>query len=334
MSQPDTLTVAPQGAEQAPGGAKPTFIPHAFLDGEIVPLEEAKISVATHAFHYGTGCFEGIRGNWNAEEKTLYLFRLRDHYERLLKSAKMLNIRLPYSLDELCQLTVELVQRCNCREDVYLRPVAFKGSPVLGVRLHDLADSFLVFVSPFGNYLDVEAGIRVCVSSWRRIDDNSIPARAKITGGYVNSALARTEAHLNGYDEAILLNQDGHVSEGSGENIFLVRNGQLYTPGVNENILEGITRHSVMRLAEEELGIRTIERTIDRSELYVADEIFLTGTAAHVTPVIEVDRRPVGNGQIGPLTRQISALYFDVVRGVNKKYLEWCTPVRPASAGQ
>lgn len=304
--------------------------PHAFLNGQVLALEDAQVSVATHALHYGTGCFEGIRGNWNAEEETIYLFRLRDHYERLLRSAKVLNIVLPYTVDELCAITVDLVERSGCREDVYIRPLAFKGTPVLGVRLHDLDDSLVIFVSPFGNYLDVDAGIKVCVSSWRRIDDNTIPARAKVTGGYVNSALARTEAHLNGYDEAILLNQDGHVSEGSGENIFLVRDGLLHTPGINENILEGITRHSVMTLAANELGIRTVERTVDRSELYVADEIFLTGTAAHVTPVVEVDRRPVGAGAIGPITRQISKLYFDVVRGVNKKYIGWCTPVRPA----
>ncbi|GIW06141.1 MAG: branched chain amino acid aminotransferase [Dehalococcoidia bacterium] len=310
--------------------------PHAFLNGQFVALEDAKVSVATHALHYGTGCFEGIRGNWNAEEETIYLFRLREHYQRLLRSAKVLNITLPYSVDDLCAITVELVERSGCREDVYIRPMAYKGTPVLGVRLHDLDDALVIFVSPFGNYLDVDAGIKVCVSSWRRIDDNTIPARAKVTGGYVNSALARTEAHLNGYDEAIMLNHDGHVSEGSGENIFLVRDGVLHTPGINENILEGITRHSVMKLAADELGIRTIERTVDRSELYVADEIFLTGTAAHVTPVVEVDRRPVGNGEIGAITRQISKLYFDVVRGVNKKYIDWCTPVRsaPVAAGR
>ncbi|MFN8535660.1 MAG: branched-chain amino acid transaminase [Dehalococcoidia bacterium] len=304
--------------------------PHAFLNGQIVALEDAKVSIATHALHYGTGCFEGIRGNWNDAESTTYLFRLREHYQRLLRSAKVLNISLPYSVDDLCRITIDLVERSDCREDVYVRPMAYKGTPVLGVRLHDLDDALMIFVSPFGNYLDVDAGIKVCVSSWRRIDDNTIPARAKVTGGYVNSALARTEAHLNGYDEAIMLNHDGHVSEGSGENIFIIRDGVLHTPGINENILEGITRHSVMKLALDELGIHTVERTIDRSELYVADEVFLTGTAAHVTPVTEVDRRPVGNGEIGLLTGQIAKLYFDVVRGVNKKYIDWCTPVQPA----
>ncbi|MEE8469717.1 MAG: branched-chain amino acid transaminase, partial [Dehalococcoidia bacterium] len=263
--------------------------PYAFLDNEFVPLSEAKIGVMTHALHYGTACFEGIRGNWNDDDEQLYLFRCRDHYQRLINSCKLLKINLAYSIDELCRLTVELIRRSEYQEDVYLRPLAYKSSEALGVRVHDLEDGFLMLVTTFGPYLDVENGIRCCISSWRRIDDNMIPPRGKITGLYVNNALAKTEAIENGFDEAILLTSEGHVSEGSGENIFLVIDGQLLTPPPYDKILLGITRDTVIKLARDELGIETVERHIDRSELYIAEECFLTGTAAHVTPVVEID---------------------------------------------
>jgi branched-chain amino acid aminotransferase len=303
--------------------------PYAFFNKQIVPLSEAKIGIMTHAFNYGTACFEGIRGNWNAEHEIVYLFRVSDHYQRLLKSCRVLKIDVPYTIDELSRLTVELVDKNGYREDVYVRPLAYKSSQAVGVRLHDLEDDFIIFVTPFGDYLDVTKGIKCCVSSWRRIDDNMIPPRAKITGLYVNSALAKTEAFENGFDEAILLTQDGHVSEGSGENIFLVMDGRLVTPPTSDNILVGITRETVIKLAQQELGIETIERPIDRSELYVADECFLTGTAAHVTPVIEIDHRKVGSGKVGEITAKLQNLYFDVIRGRNKKYLDWCTPAYP-----
>jgi branched-chain amino acid aminotransferase len=195
--------------------------------------------------------------------------------------------------------------------------------------MHNLEDDFLVFVYPFGNYLDVEKGIRCMTSSWRRVEDVGIPARAKVNGLYVNSALAKTEAQENGFDEAIMLDMDGHVSEGSGENIFMVADGRLYTPPSSDNILIGITRETVVRLAADELGVETVERSIDRSELYIADECFMTGTAAHVSPVVEVDRRPVGDGGVGPITAQLQKLYFDVVRGRNSKYAHWCKAVSP-----
>ena len=300
---------------------------YAFFKGRFVPLAEAKVSVMTHAFNYGTGCFEGIRGNWNAEEEELYLFRLKEHYQRLLRSCRILKINLPYTADDLCRITVELVRRNGHREDTYVRPIAYKASEALGVRLHDLEDDLTIFTMPFGLYLDVEQGARCCTSSWRRVDDTGIPARAKVTGLYINGALAKTEAHENGYDEAIMLGMDGHVSEGSGENIFIVVNGTLITPPQSDNILVGITRDSVIRLARNELDLPTVERPIDRSELYVADEVFMTGTAAHVTPVVEIDRRPVGDGKVGPITSRLMRLYFDVVRGKNKKYIDWCTPV-------
>lgn len=297
----------------------------AFFQKKFVPLEDAKVNIMTHALHYGTACFEGIRGNWNEEEEQIYLFRVREHYERLQRSCRILKISLAFSVDELHRMSVELVQKNGLREDIYIRPLAYKSSLTIGVRLHGLEDDFFIFVSPFGNYLDVTKGIKCCVSSWRRIDDNIIPPRAKVTGLYVNSALAKTEAFENGYDEAILLSQNGHVSEGSGENIFIINNGKLITPPATDNILLGITRDTVMQVAKEELGIETIERSIDRSELYLANECFLTGTAAHVTPVLEIDHRSVGDGQIGKISKELQKLYFDIVRGKNKKYSHWCT---------
>ncbi|MBI2940192.1 MAG: branched-chain amino acid transaminase [Chloroflexi bacterium] len=304
---------------------------NAYFNGEFVPLAEAKISIMTHTFNYGTGCFEGIRGYWNADEEQLYLFRMPEHFGRLARSGRILGIALPDSTAELCRITIELIRRNNPREDVYIRPIAYKKSEVIGVRLHNLEDGFAIFTAPFGKYIDAQGGCRCCTSSWRRVDDNAIPARAKVTGIYVNSALAKTEAQLNGFDEAIMLTHDGHVSEGSGENIFLYADGALVTPGSSENILLGITRATVIQIAREELGIPTIERSIDRSELYSAAEVFLTGTAAEITPVAEIDRRTVGNGGIGPLTAQLQEIFFNIVRGKQRKYREWCTPVYAVS---
>ena len=305
----------------------------AFFEKRFVPLSEAKVGVMTHALNYGTACFEGIRGNWNSKDGQMYLFRLKEHYERLHKSCRILKINLAFDIDKLCQITVDLVKKNGYREDIYVRPLAYKSSQVVGVRLHNLEDDFFIFVTPFGPYLDAEKGAKCGVSSWRRVDDTMIPPRGKVTGIYVNSALAKTEAHENGYDEAILLSQDGHVSEGSGENIFIITDGKLVTPASCDNILKGVTRDTVIKLAKNELGIETVERAIDRSELYTADECFMTGTAANVTPVVEVDRRPVGEGKVGPITRKLLNLYSDVIRGRNRKYKEWCTPVYRSKKG-
>lgn len=302
----------------------------AWFQKRIVPLEEARVPVMTHAFLYGTGVFEGIRGNWSDEQGATLLFRGREHYERLKLSAQIMHINLPQSTEELMDITERVVARCGFREDVYLRPIAYKSGEVIGPRLHDVEDDFLLFVLPFGNYLDLDAGIRCQTSTWRRVPDTSIPARAKVTGLYVNSALAKTEAMQNGFDEAIMLNDDGHVSEGSGENIVIVRHGRLITPERSDNVLEGITLQSVFQLAREELGLEIIERTIDRSELYVADECFLTGTAAHLSPVVEVDRRLVGSGKVGPITAKLQSMFFDVLRGRNAKYTDWVKAVTPA----
>jgi branched-chain amino acid aminotransferase len=299
--------------------------PYAYFHKQFVPLAEAKIGILTHALHYGTACFEGIRGNWNDEQEQLFLFRVKDHYERMHKGCRILKINIPYSADEMCQLTVKLVEKSGYREDVYIRPLAYKSSEAIGVRLHNLDDDFFIIVATLPAYLDAEEGVRCCTSSWRRVDDTMIPPRGKITGIYVNSALAKTEANELGFDEAILLNHDGHVSEGSGENIFLVLGGKLVTPQSSDNILMGITRDTVMQLARNEMGIETVERSVDRSELYVADEAFFTGTAAHVSPILEIDHRRIGNGEIGKVTKELQRLYFEVIKGKNPKYLHWCT---------
>ena len=300
--------------------------PYAYFKKEIVPLSEAKIGIMTHAFNYGTGVFEGIRGNWNEDEDQVYVFRVKEHFDRLRKSCKIMQIEFPYETEELVSLVTKLVEMSGYHEDVYVRPLAYKSGEVLGVRLHDLEDDFLIFVQPFGPYLDLEKGARCQTSSWRRVADTGIPARAKITGIYANSALAKTEAQLNGFDEAIMLDERGHISEGSGENIFVVMDGRIITPPPSSDILVGITRETVITLARDELGVDVAERDIDRSELYTAEECFMTGTAAHVTPVVELDRRPIGNGKMGPVTADLVKRYFEIITGKNAKYAHWCTP--------
>ena len=304
--------------------------PVAFHKGEFVPLEQASIGVMTHAFHYGTAVFEGIRGNWNAEAERTYIFRLREHYERLLTGCKIMRIRLPYSLQELCDITVDMVERCGHNEDIYIRPIAYKSAERVAIlNLDPLEDGFTVLAVPFGAYIDVEGAIRCCTSSWRRMEDTVIPPNVKISGLYVNSILAKTEAVVAGFDEAILLNQQGYVSEGTGENLFIWRSGKLATPPLEDNVLPGITRDSVITLAHNELGLEVVERHISRSELYLADEVFLTGTAAHLTPVGSVDNHLIADGTEGQVTQRLQALYFDIVRGNNPKYLHWCTPATP-----
>jgi branched-chain amino acid aminotransferase len=305
-----------------------------FFKGRYMPLSEAKVGVMTHALNYGTGCFEGIRAYWNEDAEQLYVFRLDEHYERLHRSCRVLMITLPFSVSELNEITLEVLRRNNWREDAYLRPLAFKASEVIGVKLHGLEDGFTLFGVPFGDYVDTVRPLRIRTSSWQRIDDNVAPARSKVTGIYVNSALAKSEANLDGYDEALMLTADGHVSEGSGENIFMVQDGKLVTPPVSDNILVGITRATLMELAERELGLPTIERSIDRSELLIADEVFMCGTGAQVAAIGEIDRRPIGDGGMGAVTRRIQDLYFDVVRGKVERYRHWCTPVYVAAAAR
>lgn len=293
----------------------------AFFQNKIIPLEEARISVMTNFLHYGTGVFEGIRGNWNGEQRQIYIFRLREHYERLERGCRILKIDLPHSIDELCRITIEMVEKCGFEEDIYIRPLAYKSSEALGVRLHGLESDFMVFAFPWGNYLPET--VRCCLSSWRF--PSEVP-REKLTGLYVTNALAKTEAIENGYDEAIMLTSDGYVAEGSGENIFLVKGDKMITPASYDGILMGITRETAIELAKTELGLETIERHIDRIELYNADECFLTGTAAHITPVAEIDGRKIADGQVGKVTAKLQSIYAEVIRGNNPKYTGWCTP--------
>lgn len=299
---------------------------YAFFNGEIIPIEEAKVSVMASALHYGTGVFEGIRAYWNEEHEELYIFRLREHFARFVRNCRLLFIELPYTVDQLCEVTLDLLRREGFRTDAYIRPLAYKASEAIGVRLHDLSSECAIFAMPFGDYIGKPNGARVMVSSWRRVGDNAIPARNKITGAYVNSALAKTEAFLNGFDDAIMLCQDGHVSEASAANLFLVRDGVLITPPVTDDILEGITRATVIELARD-AGVKVTERPIDRSELYVAEEAFLCGTAVGVVPVIEVDHRKVGSGALGPISTHVRALYDAAVHGQEPRYRRWCTPV-------
>ncbi len=305
----------------------------AFFEGAIVPIAQARVSIMTHAFNYGTGCFEGIRAYWNQEEQQLYVFRMLEHYERLHRSCRILHCQLGYSAEQLSDITLELLRREDYHEDAYIRPIVYKSSEGIGVRLHNLSDAFAIFALPFGKYVENEEGCRACISSWRRVDDNMIPPRAKVIGSYVNSALAKTDAALAGYDEAIVLDQDGHLSEGSAENLFMVRRGRLVTPGDQENILEGITRATFMELAKTELGLETEVRPVDRTELYVAEEVFLCGTGVQIAAASSIDHRPVGDGRMGPVTRRLRELYHDIVRGRNGKYRHWCTPVYVSTEG-
>ena len=299
----------------------------AFFRGEFVPLRDANINVMTHGFNYGTAVFEGIRAYWNADEEQLFALELVPHYERIRSSARLLMMEVRQSPEELADITVELLRRDGLREDVYLRPIVYKSSETIGVRLHNLDADITIFGVPFGQYIDTEGGIRAQISTWRRTDDNAIPARGKITGAYVNGALAKSEAQLNGFDEAIILNADGHVSEGSAENLFIVKNGAVITPSATDNILEGITRRRLIDMARTDLGAEVRERSIDRTELYGADEVFLCGTGAQISPVIEIDRRTIGTGRPGPITRELSRAYFDAVRGRLPAYRDWLTPV-------
>ena len=300
---------------------------YAYFEGSIRPIDEARISVMTHALNYGTGWFGGFRGYWNADREQLYVFRINDHYRRFLNSGKILLANLGLDAQRLTDITLELLRREGYREDCYVRPLGYKADQGIGVRLHGLHDELTIFSLPFGRYLQAEEGAKVCFSSWRRVDDNMIPARGKLTGSYVNSALIKSEAVLNGFDEALVLTHDGHVSEGSAENFFMVRDNVLITPPVHTNVLEGITRRTVIHLAQQELGLPVVERDIDRSEVYIADEAFFCGTGVQIASVASVEHRPIGSGHMGPITQALRDLYFRVVRGQEDKYLDWLTPV-------
>lgn len=296
---------------------------HAFFEGKIVPWSEAKINIATHGFLYGTSVFSGMRAYWNVEKKKLFVFRPFDHYRRLLNSARMMAMEVPYDEEGLIELTVNLLRTDNWKQDVYLRPTVYKADMGIGVRLHNLKDEFCMFVMPFDKYVSNDTDAHVTFSSWKRIDDNVIPARGKVAGAYANSALIKTDANRAGFDEALALDNNGHVSEGSAMNIFMIRDGVIITPPVTDNILEGITRRSVIELARNELGLEVMERSIDRTEVFVAEEMFMTGTAAQIVAVTKIDHRSIGIGKMGPITTKLRELFDDVVHARNTKYQKW-----------
>jgi branched-chain amino acid aminotransferase len=299
----------------------------AFFKDRILPYAEAQLGLLTHALNYGTGVFAGIRGYWNKDEGKLFVFRLADHMRRFHESARLLRMSLALSEDANATAILDLLRAEGLREDCYIRALAFYADEAIGVRLHGLKPVVAVVALPFGLYIDKAEGAHCTISSWRRPDDNVVPPRGKITGSYINSAFAKSDAELAGFDEAILLNRDGRVSEGSGENIFLIRRGVAVTPSLDQSVLEGITRRSLITLLRDELGMAVEERPVERGELYLADEIFLTGTAAQITAVTRIDHRPIGTGQMGSVTSRLRSLFFDVVRGRSPKYRTWCTPV-------
>ena len=297
-----------------------------YFDGEFRRYRDARIGLLTQGLNYGTGCFEGIRAYWSEQRKQLYGLWFPEHYRRLHRNARTLQMQVPHGVHELCDITHELLRRNDSRETTYIRPLIFKSAEAIGFRLHDIPDSFAIVTAPMGDYVPT-GGMRCMVSSWRRIDDNMAPPRTKCTGIYINSALAKSEALQAGFDEAVMLTASGNVCEGSGENIFIVREGVVSTPAPSDNILEGITRRGIIHLFREELGLDVIERSIGRSELYAADEVFMCGTGAQVAPVTEIDRRTVGDGEPGPLTLRIQDLYQHIVTGANPKYAEWLRPI-------
>jgi branched-chain amino acid aminotransferase len=311
----------------------------AYFRGRTVPYEDARLGLLTHTLNYGTGAFAGLRGYWNDDEQQLFVFRPKDHVRRLLDSARLLRMDIKESPDDLVRAIVSLLAAEELETNCYVRGLVFYGDEAIGVRLHGLTPEVAFVALPFGLYIEKDEGAHLMTASWRRVDDNAIPPRGKIIGAYVNSALVKSDAELAGFDEALVLNTQGQVSEGSGENVFVVRGGRVVTPPITGSILEGITRRSVMTLLRDELGVPVDERPIDRSELYLADELFLTGTAAQITAATAIDHRPIGDGKLGPITAKLRQLFLDVVSGRVAKYREWCQPVypvrrEPAGAGR
>jgi branched-chain amino acid aminotransferase len=304
---------------------KSAMMEWAWFEGEIVPFSEAKISVGTHVVQYGTGVFAGIRAYLSADGETLNVFRLRDHAQRLLNSARLLRAETDHTVDSVARIIVDLLEKNAPEGDTYIRPFFYKPAVQLTPRLRGIGDELAVYMLPLGDYLPT-SGVKAIVSSWVRVPDNAIPSRGKITGSYINSAFAKDEAEQYGADDAILLNTAGKVAEGSACNLFIVRNGTLITAPISADILEGITRRTVAQLATD-LGLPLETRDIDRSELYIAEEAFFCGTGVQVTPINSIDGRPVGEVP-GPITKQIADRYFQMVRGQRPEYSDWLTPVK------
>lgn len=300
---------------------------YVFYQGEIVEESTVSISIRSKAFNYGLGCFEGIRAYWDNEKQQLYGFTMKEHYTRLLESCKALNFVIPYTVEDLCKITVELLKKNECKTTTYIRPIVYKGADKLGPTLTGNDDDrMVIYTLPLDKYAGKEE-LDVAVSSWRRISDTMLPPRTKAVAGYLNSALANLEVVENGFDEAIFLTEQGNVCEGPGENIFIVKKGKLITPPPSDHILEGITRDLVMTLAREELGIEVVERSVSRTELYNSEEVFYSGTAMEVTPIVSVDRRQVGDGHEGPVCKQLKEIFFGLTTGNNPQYAHLCTPV-------
>ncbi|MEM7128719.1 MAG: branched-chain amino acid transaminase [Chloroflexota bacterium] len=299
----------------------------AYFEGEIVPYSQATVSIGCNTLHYGTGCFGGLRAFWNDDEEQLYLFRPHDHFTRLLNSARLLLCELDYTVEQLVEITIELLAREGWQQNVYIRPIVYKDDEIFRVWLHDANDKLAIFSQAIGNYIKNENALDICVSSWRRVDDTAMPARGKVNGTYVNSALVKSDAVLSGFDDAIVLNQDGHVAEASAANFMMIRDGVVITPPITSNLLEGITRRTVMQLLRDELSLEVVEREIDRSELYLAEEAFFCGTGVQIASIGTIDHRKVGDGQIGPIGGQLSALYQRVVTGRVSAYRDWLVPI-------
>jgi len=319
---------APAQPEAAPAAGSAPALDDliCYFEGQFVPMRDAKVSIMTHAFMYGTAVFEGIRAYWNEEQGTLYGLFIREHMERIRRNAGILLMDDLPPVDDLVELVVQTAARNGLREDLYIRPSFYKATRAVGVRLHHLDHELVIFAVPFGNYIDTDKGVRLMTSSWRRNADEALPARGKIVGGYVNMAFQKSEAELNGFDEALVLTPDGHASEASAANIFVVRDGVLLTPPVNDDILEGVTRKAMFELAAAN-GFPVEVRSIDRSEIYVADEMFLCGTGVQLSPVVELDHRKVGNGEVGPITSRMRDAYFDAVHGRTPEFAHWVTPI-------
>lgn len=299
---------------------------YVFFDGKFVPSEKAMIPVTTHAFLYGTAVFEGLRAYYNKEENKTYIFRPEEHFARLINSAKILYMEPVYTIEKHVEILKELLRKNNYKKDAYIRPIIYKSANRIGPHLIDNPDKYLAFSFPMEDYFEND-GLKVCVSTWRRNSDNSIPPRAKINGAYVNASLISTDARLNGFNDAIVLSQSGKVAEGAAMNLFLIINNKLVTTTTTSEILTGVTRNTILHLAKEVLGIEVEERIIDRSELYSAEEAFFCGTGAQIAPITSIDNRAVGDGKIGKTVTDIQNLYNDVVRGKVPKYKEWCVSI-------
>lgn len=299
---------------------------YAYFEGKIVPFAEAKISIGTHVVQYGTGAFAGIRAYVSADGNAVNIVRLKDHCTRLLRSSKILRMDLPFTPDTLGEAIIELTRKNAPKTDTYYRPFVYKASVELTPRLQGLKDEFACYMLPMGDYLDTTRGMNMMVTSWTRTEDNMIPSRGKITGSYINASFAKDQAMSYGADDAIMLNSRGKVAEGSAANLFIVRDGVLITAPVTGDILEGITRRSVLALAQE-LGLQVEQREIDRSELYIADEVFFCGTGVQVAWVGTIDGRTIGDGTRGTVSKQLYDSLFAIFRGETADHSEWVTRV-------